>query len=303
MPTVRRCIATVIQDIPHSKRLNKQVGMKNKTQDKAGRSISVFIDRQRPFADTEMCRNKDTSIMLVKTGTAHIEIDFKPYTLKAGHMLMLPPSCLFCCKSQSDDFTVSGIAFSQEITEELTSRFEPTYFAFMTEYPVGNIPADDITHINHMMQGVEHILNKPEQEHAMQIAQLLIQCFYLDQYDYCRKQIAQRPTMGISNQEKLLMRFITLIHEHAATHRELSFYSDKLCISNRYLSAIVHKQTGRTAKEFIDQRCIQEIKIRLRTTQETIQNIADLMNFPDQSFFCRYFKKNTGITPKEFRAN
>lgn len=265
--------------------------------------INVFIDRQKPFTEGESGKNKNTTILLVTAGTAHIELDFKSYDLQPLKILMLPPSCLFCCTEQSDDFTVSCITFTKEITEELTNRFEPSYFGFLAEYPVGDIPEAEAVQIVHMMEGVQHVLQNKEMEHGTQIAHLLLQCFYLSQYDYCKQQFSTRETQGISNQEHLFMRFLTLIHEHASHERELAFYADKLCISNRYLSAIVRNQTGKTAKEFIDNRCIQEIKIRLRTTTNSLQSIAYDMNFPDQSFFSRYFKKNTGMTPKEFRAS
>ncbi len=264
--------------------------------------IEVALDCRRPFAVDEIVKRDATVMMLVKAGTARIEIDFKPYSIEAGQMLMLPPACLFRCVEQSDDFTVSGISLSRAVTEELTSRFEPAYFGFLTEYPVGNAPKDDLEHVGCIMEGVFHMLEKSGQEHSLVKAKLLIQCFYLDQYDSCKAQIAQRSTEGISNQEHLFMRFLTLVHEHAARQRDVAFYADKLCISNRYLSAIVRNQTGKTVKTFIDNRCIQEIKILLRTTADPFQSIADALNFPDQSFFSRYFKKNTGMTPKEFRA-
>lgn len=264
--------------------------------------IAVSLDCCKPFVVDEFVKRDATVMMLVKAGTAKIEIDFKPYSLEADQMLMLPPSSLFRCVEQSDDFMVSGISLSQAITEELTSRFEPAYFGFLTEYPVGSATKDDIDHVCCIIEGVFHMLEKSGQEHSLAKAKLLIQCFYLDQYDSCKAQIAQRSTEGISNQEHLFMRFLTLVHEHAARQRDVAFYADKLCISNRYLSAIVRNQSGRTVKDFIDNRCIQEIKILLRTTTDPFQSIADALNFPDQSFFSRYFKKNTGMTPKEFRA-
>ncbi len=264
--------------------------------------IAVSLDYRQPFTVDGFVKREDMVMMLVKAGTAKIEIDFKPYSLSAEQMLMLPPASLFRCVEQSDDFTVACISLSQSITEELTSRFEPAYFSFLTEYPIGNAPKDDIDHVGYLIEGVFHMLEKSGQEHSLAKAKLLIQCFYLDQYDSCKAQIAQRSTASISNQEHLFMRFLTLVHEHAARQRDVAFYADKLCISNRYLSAIVRNQAGKTVKDFIDNRCIQEIKILLRTTTDPFQSIADALNFPDQSFFSRYFKKNTGMTPKEFRA-
>ena len=79
-------------------------------------------------------------------------------------------------------------------------------------------------------------------------------------------------------------------------------YADQLCITTRYLSSILQDLTGHTPKELIDARCIQEIKMLLRTTNLTMQEIALRLDFPDQSFFSRYFKKNTGMTPAEYRA-
>lgn len=264
--------------------------------------ITVSLDLRQPFAVGCLEKNTDMAMMLVLAGTAKIEIDFRQYDLSANQLLMLPPSSFSRCTEQSDDFTVSGFTLSQAITQELTSRFEPAYFGFLTEYPAHTPPMDDVAYIRNLITTAGHMLENSDQEHSMQKAKLLIQCFYLDQYDHCKNQITPRNTEGISNQEHLFMRFLTLVHENASRQRDVAFYADRLCISKRYLSAILRNQTGKTVKDFVDNRCIQEIKILLRTTDEPLQNIAFDLNFPDQSFFSRYFKKNTGMTPTEFRA-
>ena len=57
-----------------------------------------------------------------------------------------------------------------------------------------------------------------------------------------------------------------------------------------------------SAKEIIDENLILELKMALQSTGMSLKEIADKYHFPDQSFFGRYFKKHTGMSPKEYRA-
>ena len=72
-------------------------------------------------------------------------------------------------------------------------------------------------------------------------------------------------------------------------------------ITPRYLSTIVQAVSGETAKNIIDKHVILEIKVLLESTELSIQEIANRLQFPDQSFFGRYFKKHTGISPMNYR--
>ena len=265
-------------------------------------NISVVINRQKPFPMDGIKTIEYAAMIFVEQGTAHIEIDFNAYDLKASQLLLLAPQNNVLCTAQSEDFTVSSITFTQPVVEEITSRLEPTFIGFLAEYPVADIDQKDTTYLHHLIAGVNHVLEFSTGEHRLQIAKNMIQCFYLEHYDRNKERISRRKAKNISSQEFLFMKFLTLVHQHAAQERDLAFYADKLCISTRYLSTIVHSQTGNTAKKMIDNRCVQEIKILLRNTSESLQSISIQLNFPDQSFFSRYFKKNTGMTPKEFRA-
>ena len=264
--------------------------------------IKVHLNQSHPFPEGITKKNTDTAILFVMRGNAVIEVDYRHYEINENQIALIPPSSIFFCSSQSENFAVNSIRIPQRITEEVTSQFEPTFFAFLTEYPVGDITSDDALHLGQMVESLHHVLEDEHHIYKMQIAKLLLQCFFLDLYNHCKGQIAQRVALNVNNQEKLFMNFLTLVHEYAAYERDLAFYADKLCISKRYLSALVSKQTGRTPKDFIDTRCTQEIKLLLHNTTDSLQSIALKLHFPDQSFFSRYFKKNAGLTPMAFRS-
>ena len=92
------------------------------------------------------------------------------------------------------------------------------------------------------------------------------------------------------------------MHEHCASQREVSFYADKLCISTKYLTGICKAVTGDSAKKIIDDFAILEIKVLLQSTELTVQEIADRLVFPDQSYLGRYFKRHEGMSLKEYQS-
>lgn len=83
--------------------------------------------------------------------------------------------------------------------------------------------------------------------------------------------------------------------------RKVLYYADRLHLSASYLSTVVKRISGKTAAEWIDDYVVLEAKALLKSTKLTIQQISDELNFPSQSFFGKYFKRITGLSPKEYR--
>ena len=109
-------------------------------------------------------------------------------------------------------------------------------------------------------------------------------------------------TEGGSRQDEIFKNFIALVHENCISQREVTFYASKLCISTKYLTGICKSVTGEAAKKIIDDFAILEIKVLLQSTGLTIQEIADRLGFPDQSYLGRYFKRHEGMSPKEYQS-
>ncbi|WP_298650554.1 helix-turn-helix domain-containing protein [uncultured Proteiniphilum sp.] len=90
---------------------------------------------------------------------------------------------------------------------------------------------------------------------------------------------------------------------HFKQHRGLDFYASKLCLTPKYMSTIIKQTSGKTAGDWIDDYILLEAKALLKSTNMTIQQISDELNFPSQSFFGKYFKRLTGVSPKEYRKS
>lgn len=108
-------------------------------------------------------------------------------------------------------------------------------------------------------------------------------------------------TKSKSRQEEVYLRFLDDLQLYANRERSVKFYADKLCISPKHFSRLVRKASGKLPMEHIQQRVIIEAKTLLCSTDMTIHEIADALNFPTDSFFCRYFKHETGCSPSDYR--
>lgn len=106
-----------------------------------------------------------------------------------------------------------------------------------------------------------------------------------------------------SRKQILCHQFMQLIREHGTHEHQVPFYAEQLCITPRYLYEItVRYLNGKTPKQLIDEQLIAEIKVLLNEPRLSVTEIAEQLNFADQSYLTRFFKKNTGFSPKEFRT-
>lgn len=225
------------------------------------------------------------------------------YELTENTQILLLPGSIFNCTYASEDLSVSYIVFSDTLFREITSRLEPSFFQFLKEYPCIVIPEERVKPFIGLSFAMKDLYNDRDNSFRLQIFKNFVQNFILDFYDKTRHLFLQKKPKGMNRQEEIFKHFIQLIHKHCTTQREVSFYASELFITPRYLSTVVQNVSNATAKSIIDRHVILESKALLQSTNLSIQEISNRLCFPDQSFFGRYFKKHTGVSPAKYRSN
>lgn len=106
----------------------------------------------------------------------------------------------------------------------------------------------------------------------------------------------------ISRQDEIVARFMQCVADNYRDHRDLGFYAEKLNLSLKYMSHVIYKQTGRHPSHWIRDHVILDAKTMLRSGRYNVQQVADKLNFPNQSFFGKYFKEAVGLSPKKWKS-
>lgn len=104
-----------------------------------------------------------------------------------------------------------------------------------------------------------------------------------------------------SKSDQICRNFAQLVMQHYNQTRNVAWYAEKLNISHAHLCTTVKQITGKTCGDIISSMVIMDAKSQLKSTQLSIQDISDALNFANMSFFGKYFKRYVGMSPLEYR--
>ena len=241
------------------------------------------------------------TISLCLSGHISADINMLRYDIQPGDMVITLPKDIIEHKEVSDD--IRGIFFivSQNFIEEAFPKISEILpiFLYIQKNPKIELSAKQCFNIQQFYDFFNQRLKDHFAFRDKMIGSILQALIYyitgllINTEEHSRKE----------RKEELLGRFIQLIIRYYKENRTLEFYAEKLFISTKYLSDIIKRTSGRTAHDWIDKYIILEAKIFLRSTNKTIQEISNELNFPNNSFFAKYFKKHVGMTPKEYRQS
>ena len=246
---------------------------------------------------------KNGVLMFCRKGEADLTIDLTRYHICPNTSIVLIPNSILHVENATDDLDIHYFCCNQEMFQDASFRLPPALLHFLKENSCHtHTDLKTYSSIAGLTTASLAIYHDKENCFRNTIAQNLLQIFFFDTYDKVQRLFTPEQIEGSDRKDKLFKKFMHLIHTSCCTHHDVAYYAHQLCISTRYLSSITQQIGGKAAKTLIDQYLLLELKVALQTTDLSLKEIADKYGFPDQSFFGRYFKKHTGMSPKEFRS-
>ena len=237
-------------------------------------------------------------ILIIKKGWANPIINMMERRFEAGDLVFLGSNGILQYKDASSDVQGIGLSISDELFSLAIGNGIPRAFdGHLRDFHLKLDPVEqDFLDQLHLM--IYNHLRQPEC--SSQVTLHLVSAFlwYVNQLWSCQEQYYREHQ---SREQRLFTDFIQLVSEFAPEHHTIDFYASRLCLTPRYMSTIVRRVSGKSAKQWIDDALVTRIKIDLKHTDKSVARICDDMNFPNPSFLTKFFKRMTGQTPSQFR--
>ncbi len=272
------------------------------------REVSMFPDKIAMFNSLKelglenFVKVQAAALLLVRRGSVDVELDLKHYKLEAGSLFVVFPEQVVRAKNVSENFDPICIACSKNMIDELIIRFDDTTRLILKirENPLMQLERVEFEQMNASFE----FLKKKFETTDMNSCRLQILKNYLIGLLYECIGMRSEPAMTdvVKNRGQVLFsQFIDLVVEHHREQHSVKFYADELGITPKYLSAVAEEQTGKNAKRWIDEHIALDAKVLLRSSSRDIQKVSKILNFPDVSFFGKFFKRLVGVSPKTYR--
>lgn len=252
------------------------------------------------------CRIDAFIIGVGTEGETSVSFNLHEFRLKKYSMFIFTPKNILQVNSQQY-FKADVIAISPDFMRRINidiKNIMPLFLKFV-ENPTLALTPEESRSMRGMIAQIERETRGPETHFSFDIVSGLIAATIYKVGDIMYHYLAEHPE-GQNNShnraEEYFKQFTHLLGEHFREERSVGFYARQLCITPKYLTTLIKRISGQSVSEWIDNYVILEAKTLLKYSTMSIQEIAYYLNFPNQSFFGSYFKRNTGMSPSQYKA-
>ena len=243
------------------------------------------VQRIPVFSKEEIYQMVEPRFILVLEGSAEVCINLQDYHIKKGNVMLIPADTIVEVNKLSDDARVMAIVFrdSVEMSDEVVYKTSPAEF-------------DRLLRMYYLLWDVVHL--SPYRRKTVQYLSKTIVADVQELNELVSEKVQNE---GSTRTQELFLQFKRLIKQHCMQERSIPYYASQLHVTPHHLSATIKKASGQSVMYWINRATIQEAKLLLKTNGMMAYEIANRMNFPSASAFSKFFKRETGLTPRAYQ--
>ena len=247
------------------------------------------------------CRLKAEIFVLCMDGGIDASINLSEYTIKKNDFVTLSPGSIIQINRIEGNLKLYFMVFSSEFINGLNKNKSIIDLIYITKnHPVLSLPEEFASIYEEFFLLMMKVYYKKHSPYNPEILKCMLLSILYRLSDMYHDQPARKETCS-SRSEEICKTFGHLVIQHYTQERNVSYYAKKMGITPAHLSNTVKNMTGKTVMDFISEVVIVDAKAQLKSTNLPIREIAYSLNFPNVSFFEKYFKRLTGMTPQQYR--
>ena len=257
--------------------------------------INGSLDLEAPL------RPHNYHLIVLSAGEMSVDLNFRIFKMKEQSALHISAGESIRAITASKDICGYHIVFSQDFqTEMRTTRKSPISIQLKKEHPYQEFSDDEYELIYTSLRRLIRYITDETHHHRSLVIKNEVHSMLLNISDKRRKDHGYSGE-NASHQDMIRERFKSLLDGNCDKQHSVNWYAKALFISPDYLSKIIREHDGTSARAWINKSIIEKARFLMLQSDLSLKEISDRLNFPDQSSFGRFFRNNTGQSPKEYR--
>jgi AraC family transcriptional activator of pobA len=261
--------------------------------------VNTFKEHLKSHSFVEEPHPHDSYLMVFfMNGSGQHEVDFDQFEIKKGSLFVLQPGQMHHW-SLSEDIEGFVIIFSQELYNLYFGQKKIKDYNFYNSILNRPEMVFETEEILKIVPYFDLLIQENLQNNKLQLDKMLnlLDCIHIE----IARKYSETYSHQVHSYNIKISTFEALLEEHFKTQKLPSFYAEKLNITLKHLNRICNEILQKTATEVIVDRVILEIKRMLIDKELAVNEVAYKVGYEDYSYFSRFFKKQTGMSPTQFR--
>lgn len=264
----------------------------------------LFLTTLSSFAKEQQMAHYG-AIIICRSGKANIQVNFDDWQLFKGAVITIFPNDVIRLMPDETEepFLVEMLQYDAAMLREASLQLEHTVYEQLRQDRCRQDSPVVTNIINNMFRLLHVYFDQVGCTCISQLVLLQLKAFFIGFHEYLQRNPRTTKSNGESpRMREMFNRFMMLVERDYKLSRDVAYYASLMNITPKYLTLIVRQMTHETPKHIIDHYTILQLKLQLTASRQSVKEIAWEYHFNDVSFFCRYFKRHTGLTPMEIRT-